>query len=88
MWLRIIEARAREQREREGKLGKVRVPPPRVDSGHLGPCRLLKLPLPWCLPGMLDSGRLEWISNKIRGFISRDLETENRSPYSREKGVG
>ena len=27
MWLRIIEARAREQREREGKLGKVRVPP-------------------------------------------------------------
>ena len=27
MWLRIIEARARQQREREGKLGKVRVPP-------------------------------------------------------------
>ena len=27
LWLRIIEARAGEQREREGKLGKVRVPP-------------------------------------------------------------
>lgn len=27
VWLRIIEARAGEQREREGKLGKVRVPP-------------------------------------------------------------
>jgi len=31
---------------------------------------------------------LEWISNKIRGFISRDLGTENKSPYSREKRVG
>ena len=85
--MRIIEARAGEQREREGKLGKVRAPL-RVDSGHLGLCRLLKLPLPWCLPGMLDSCRLEWVSNKIRGFSPRGLETENKSPYSREKGVG
>lgn len=84
--MRISEARG-EPREGGGKLGEARVPAG-VDSGHLGPCRLLNLPLPWCLPGMLDSCRLQWISNKIRGFSPRGLETENKSPYSREKGVG
>lgn len=37
---------------------------------------------------MLDSCRLEWKINKIRGFSPRGLEIEKKSPYSREKGDG